>query len=228
MREFRWKTGLLALMPVLFVLLSAAACRKKEAADAGIGIQIEETASEDGTLLQIPVFYSDEEGQQQSLRELEKETKKLRKICEKADRKGEHLEMRCYPAGDGDYPQVTVIWYIADESTRQYDLITLGTDEKEGLPITCREALERAGISGVDLTLQVGKLAQESGMRGEISTMEMQGFRIDGEGTVREVYMKLLMEIREEEETLYEEHFFSYDLEGGSLVKLSEKGYDVP
>lgn len=213
------------LLLCLFLLVS---CKKADSGDTGIEILIEETVSQDGTQVQIPVFHTENEKLQQSLRDLEKETRKLQKVYERAQKRGEHLEMRCYLCDTDHYPQVTVVWYTDGADTRLYNLVTLAVDEKEGLPVTCKEALERTGMSGVDLSLRVGKLAQEKKLRGEISTMEMQGFKLDEEGGVSEVYMKLEMGIKGEEETKTEEHFFSYDPKEESLVKLSEKGFDVP
>lgn len=80
----------------------------------------------------------------------------------------------------------------------------------------------------MDLSLSVGKLAQESGIRGELASTEMQGFKLDESGNVEEIYMKLTMTIEEEEEDITEEHFFSYVLRDEKLIKLSDKGYDVP
>ena len=56
----------------------------------------------------------------------------------------------------------------------------------------------------------------------------MQGFKLDESGNVEEIYMKLTMTIEEEEEDITEEHFFSYVLRDEKLIKLSDKGYDVP
>ena len=56
----------------------------------------------------------------------------------------------------------------------------------------------------------------------------MQGFEIGEDGKVKEIYMKLTLEIEDEEEDILEEHFFSYILDSEELVSLSEKGYDIP
>jgi len=171
---------------LLLFLCILSSCKSTENTDAKIRIRLEEYSTGNGTSVQIPEFYSENEQLQQSIHELERETKKLRRIYEKAKKNKEHLEMRCYVSDTEGFPQVTVVWYTAEEDTRTYNLTTLCADEKEGLPVTCREALVRTGMRGVDLSLQVGKLAQEADLRGEISSMEMQGFRIDETGIVRE------------------------------------------
>jgi hypothetical protein len=61
----------------------------------------------------------------------------------------------------------------------------------------------------------------------------MQGFRLDENGDVREIYMKLMLETvtengEQEEITTTEEHFFSYDPKENKLVRLSEEGFDIP
>ena len=56
----------------------------------------------------------------------------------------------------------------------------------------------------------------------------MQGFELGENGEVKEIYMKLILAIEEEEEERIEEHFFSYIPEKDELVSLSEKGFDVP
>ena len=121
-----------------------------------------------------------------------------------------------------------MIWYVVEENSRFYNLITLGADRQACEPVTCKEALERTEMSGVDLSLKVGKLAQKSGIRGQLQKTEMQGFEIGEDGKVKEIYMKLTLEIEDEEEDILEEHFFSYILDSEELVSLSEKGYDIP
>lgn len=212
----------------LLLLLMLVSCTKDDSQDAGIEYRIDETASGDSIYVEIPAFFSENENLQQSLHELEKETKKLRKIYEKAEKKGEFLDMRCYPAESDDFPQVTVVWCTIEKGTRLYDLVTLCADEKQGVSITCREALERTGLTGVELSLQVGELVQKSGMKGELSTTEMQGFRIDDGGSVSEIYMKVRMEVVNADTTVQEEHFFSFDPEKKALTKLSKKGFDIP
>ena len=222
----RIKTVKWILLLLFLCILSS--CKSTENTDAKIRIRLEEYSTGNGTSVQIPEFYSENEQLQQSIHELERETKKLRRIYEKAKKNKDHLEMRCYVSDTEGFPQVTVVWYTAEEDTRTYNLTTLCADEKEGLPVTCREALVRTGMRGVDLSLQVGKLAQEADLRGEISSMEMQGFRIDETGIVREIYMKLLIRIEEGEEQVEEEHYFSFIPEEDRIVNLSERGIDVP
>ena len=62
----------------------------------------------------------------------------------------------------------------------------------------------------------------------ELASTEMRGFKLDESGNVEEIYMKLTMTIEEEEEDITEEHFFSYVLRDEKLIKLSDKGYDLP
>lgn len=213
---------------LLFLLFFVSACTKTEKKNAGIAVRIEEQSTEYGTIVQIPVFYSENEEVEKNLRDLEKETASLQRIVEKAQKKGTYMEMRCYQENVENYPQVTVVWYTAEENTRVYNLMTLAADEKESLPVTCREALERTQMTGVDLSLRVGKLEQESEVRGKLQSTEMQGFRIDENGEVAEIYMKLSLLTGEGEKETEEEHFFSYDLKEEILVSLSEKGFDIP
>ena len=55
------------------------------------------------------------------------------------------MEMLSYVNYVKGYPQVTVMWYILDDNTRIYNIMTLGADEKNSLPITSKEALEMTG-----------------------------------------------------------------------------------
>ena len=142
--------------------------------------------------------------------------------------KGAEMEMRSFVSGTDNYPQVTVIWYIDEEESRQYNLMTLGADTAEGQPITCKEALLMTNMSGVDLSLKVGKLFNESNVRGELQSTEMQGFEIGENGEVKEIYMKLTLVTEENDEEMIEEHFFSYIPGSDQLVSLSEKGFDLP
>ena len=203
-------------------------CKSTAAKNPDIRIEVSESGTENGKVIQIPAFVSDNEEIQKELRNLDKETEDLEKIVEKEQKKGSEIEMRSYVGGTKNYPQVTVIWYTVEENSRLYNLITLGADRQTCEPITCKEALERTEMSGVDLSLKVGKLAQKSGIRGQLQKTEMQGFEIGEDGKVKDIYMKLTMEIEDEEEDIIEEHFFSYNLDSEELTGLSEKGYDVP
>ena len=203
-------------------------CKSTAAKNPDIRIEVIESGTENGKVIQIPAFVSDNEEIQKELRNLDKETEDLEKIVEKEQKKGSEIEMRSYVGGTKNYPQVTVIWYTVEENSRLYNLITLGADRQTCEPITCKEALERTEMSGVDLSLKVGKLAQKSGIRGQLQKTEMQGFEIGEDGKVKDIYMKLTMEIEDEEEDIIEEHFFSYNLDSEELTGLSEKGYDVP
>jgi len=222
--------GKLKYTAVLLLMISSVlvSCKSTAAKNPDIRIEVSESGTENGKVIQIPAFVSDNEEIQKELRNLDKETEDLEKIVEKEQKKGSEIEMRSYVGGTKNYPQVTVIWYTVEENSRLYNLITLGADRQTCEPITCKEALERTEMSGVDLSLKVGKLAQKSGIRGQLQKTEMQGFEIGEDGKVKDIYMKLTMEIEDEEEDIIEEHFFSYNLDSEELTGLSEKGYDVP
>ena len=221
----KFKYTAVILLMISSVLVS---CKSTETKDPDIRIEVSDSETENGKVIQIPSFVSDNEEIQKELRNLDKETEYLAKIAEKEQKKGSEIEMRSYVGGTKDYPQVTVIWYVVEENSRFYNLITLGADRQACEPVTCKEALERTEMSGVDLSLKVGKLAQKSGIRGQLQKTEMQGFEIGEDGKVKEIYMKLTLEIEDEEEDILEEHFFSYILDSEELVSLSEKGYDIP
>lgn len=188
----------------------------------------------DGALIQIPEFVTENEEVRKNLRELDREIRNLQKTVEKEQKEGRHMEMHSYVQDDlQKYPQVTVVWYFSEGNSRLYDLMTLGADNHTGQPVTCREALEMTGMTGVDLSLQVGRLVlEDEEIRGDLQTTEMQGFRIGESGEVEEIYMKLTLKTEEEKgeeiEEHIEEHFFSYILREDRLVRLSEKGFDVP
>lgn len=222
--------GKLKYTAVLLLIISSVlvSCKSVETKDSYIRIEVNETEAENGKAIQIPSFVSNNEEIQKKLRDLDKETEDLAKIVEKEQKKGSEIEMRSYVGGTKNYPQVTVVWYVVEENFRFYNLITLGADRQACEAITCKEALERTEMSGVDLSLKVGKLAQKSGIRGQLQKTEMQGFKIGEDGKVKEIYMKLTLEIEDEEEDILEEHFFSYILDSEELVSLSEKGFDIP
>lgn len=216
--------NIIFLFLMSFVLVS---CKSSGTKDSYIKIEVHEQQTNHGTVIQIPEFVSNNEEIRKNLRSLDKEIKELEKIVEKEQKKDSIIEMRSYVGGSENYPQVTVVWYIDEEESRLYNILTLGADTREGLPITCKEALLKTQMTGVDLCLQVGKLFKESGERGELQSTEMQGFKLGEDGEVKEIYMKLTLSIEEEEERI-EEHFFSYIPEKEELISLSEKGFDVP
>ena len=217
--------NIIFLFLMSFVLVS---CKSSGTKDSYIKIEVHEQQTNYGTVIQIPEFISNNEEIRKNLRSLDKEIKELEKIVEKEQKKDSIIEMRSYVGGSENYPQVTVVWYIDEEESRFYNIMTLGADTREGLPITCKEALLKTQMTGVDLCLQVGKLFKESGERGELQSTEMQGFELGEDGEVKEIYMKLTLSIEEEDEERIEEHFFSYIPEKEELISLSEKGFDVP
>ena len=227
-RSFRNINFILFFSVILLCLCALTSCRKEKDGNTGISILIHESVTKDGMAVQIPEFRSGSEEVQKQLRELEKQTNTLEKICEREESRGSHMEMRSYVDEVKNYPQVTVVWFVAEEDIHTYNLMSLCADEKQGLPITCKEALEMTGLTGVELSLRVGRLQKEMKIRGELSSTEMQGFRIDESGKVTEIYMKLTMKVEEEDQTIEEEHFFSYSPDEEKLVRLSERGFDIP
>ena len=225
---FRKRNIVLFFSVLLLCFCVLTSCRKEKDGDTGISILIHESETKDGMAVQIPEFRSGNEEVQKRLRELEKQTNMLQKTCEREESRGSHMEIRSYVDEVKNYPQVTVVWFVADKDIQTYNLISLCADEKQGLPVTCKEALEMTGLTGVDLSLRVGRLQKEMKIRGELSSTEMQGFRIDESGKVTEIYMKLIMKVTEGEQTIEEEHFFSYFPDEEKLVRLSERGFDIP
>lgn len=225
---FRKRNIVLFFSVLLLCFCVLTSCRKEKDGDTGISILIHESETKDGMAVQIPEFRSGNEEVQKRLRELEKQTNMLQKTCEREESRGSHMEMRSYVDEVKNYPQVTVVWFVADKDIQTYNLISLCADEKQGLPVTCKEALEMTGLTGVDLSLRVGRLQKEMKIRGELSSTEMQGFRIDENGKVTEIYMKLIMKVTEGEQTIEEEHFFSYFPDEEKLVRLAERGFDIP
>ena len=215
----------LFLFLMSFVLVS---CSNPGTKDSYIKIEVHEQQTDYGTVIQIPEFISNNEEIRKNLRSLDKERKDLEKIVEREQKKNSVIEMRSYVGGSENYPQVTVVWYIDEGESRLYNILTLAAETREGLSITCKEALLKTQMTGVDLCLKVGKLFKESSERGELRSTEMQGFELGENGEVKEIYMKLILAIEEEEEERIEEHFFSYIPEKDELVSLSEKGFDVP
>lgn len=215
----------LLLFLMSFVLVS---CSNPGTKDSYIKIEVHEQQTDYGTVIQIPEFISNNEEIRKNLRSLDKERKDLEKIVEREQKKNSVIEMRSYVGGSENYPQVTVVWYIDEGESRLYNILTLAAETREGLSITCKEALLKTQMTGVDLCLKVGKLFKESSERGELRSTEMQGFELGENGEVKEIYMKLTLAIEEEEEERIEEHFFSYIPEKDELVSLSEKGFDVP
>ncbi len=222
------KARFLAAFWIMIFALVICSCGQKDSKDKSIEIHITEQVEKNNKKIQIPEFYSKNEEVNRNLKDLDRKCKYLQKIVEKEEEKNSDIEMLSFVSDVKGYPQVTVVWYTLEEGTLSYNIMTLGADEKNSLPITSKEALEMTGMSGVDLSLKVGKLVQESQIRGELTSTEMQGFRIDEGGNVEEIYMKLVFSINENDEEIEEEHFFSYFPKEEKLVKLYERGFKVP
>ena len=222
------KRIILCMIALCLSLPALTSCKDTGNQNAGIKILVNEEMTSDSAVVQIPEFTASDEEIKKKLRDLEKETKALKKTAEKELKKNTGFEMRSYLSDNKNYPQVTVVWHTSEEDGRIYNLVTLGADNTSGEPITCREVLDMAQMSGVDLSLNVGRLVQESDIRGELLTMEMQGFSLGEKGEVEDIYMKITLRTGEEDEEKEEEHFFSYNLKEDTLTRLSEKGFDIP
>lgn len=226
LRKYRLVVCVMLLFSLCAALLCS--CRAGGSGEKKISIHVIEHTTKDNTLIQIPEFVTSNEEIRRNIRELDRKVNYLKRLVEREEKKGSHMEMLSYVNLVKGYPQVTVVWYVSEENTRDYNLMTLGADEKNSAPVTSREALVMTGMTGVDLSLKVGRLAQEAGIRGVLQSTEMQGFIINEKGNVSEIFMKLTSRVENGETETEEEHFFSYVLEEDKLVSLFERGFDVP
>lgn len=232
MKLMHYKYRLPLMILCLLGMVFCSSCAGNKSSSKEIEIRLIQEEGKDGEVIQIPEFYSDDQEVMRKIRELEKKTNALHRIVEKEKKRGSHMEMRSYIHSVEGYPQVTVVWYVSEDTTRLYDMMTLAADEKNSEPVTCKEALEKTGLSGVDLSLKIGKLAGEAGIRGDLQTMEMQGFRLDEKGQVAQIFMKLTLKVTEgEEDNLQEhteEHYFSWVPGEDKLESMSGGEFAVP
>ena len=113
--------NIIFLFLMSFVLVS---CKSSGTKDSYIKIEVHEQQTNHGTVIQIPEFISNNEEIRKNLRSLDKEIKELEKIVEKEQKKDSIIEMRSYVGGSENYPQVTVVWYIDEEESRFYNILT--------------------------------------------------------------------------------------------------------
>lgn len=74
------------------------------------------------------------------------------------------------------------------------NLTTLAYDQDTDTAITSVEALESTGMTGVELSQEVESLYGQDNDASLLHSTEMQGFALDADGKVTEIYMKLEVE----------------------------------
>lgn len=120
----------LMVFVLVFCAVVTCSCRKSSSKNNKIEIRITERVTKDNTKIQIPEFVSENEEVSRNLKELNKKCLNLQKIAEKEEEKGSHMEMLSYVNYVKGYPQVTVMWYILDDNTRIYNIMTLERTKK--------------------------------------------------------------------------------------------------
>lgn len=152
---------------------------------------------------------------------LEEEIRELREQqAEESEEAGEAnsgtgVQLRSYVHDGSRYLQLTVLvspalsGEDAGETAQPYRLMTLAYDRQEDESILCRDALLLAGIGGDTLSINVNSAYVASGMPGAVEATDMQGFRLNEDGSVGRIYMQL--RTREQDAELPEIKFYSYD-----------------
>lgn len=197
-------------------------CQKKPSKD--VSIQLENIES-DGA--EIPRFVSEDEDVQRELEKLNIEVDDLKEryLDETAD--GKQFWIRTYVSQNTEVLQCTICWFEEHPILgNNYNMMTLAYNTKTGDALTSKDALDSMNIDGVELSINVGRAFKNSGINGQLDETNMQGFVMDSNGNVTEVYMKLTVLMEEDEEP--EQHFFIYNDEEETLKPVKEEGYDMP
>lgn len=208
------------LIFMICVTVGLCGCSNKKSTK--VSIQLNEYESEDGTVSEIPEFTSSSDEYRLRLGLLNAETDELTDLCEDPEKNTKVVS----DVNDASrIAQVTSYWNEQKEDKTEWNLLSLAFDRESGDAINCRKALDLSGLTGVQLTMNVASIYKKTKSDGDVYSTEMQGFYLDPEGNVAQIYMKLLIDKGDEEP---EEHFYAYDPDQQTLTPLSEKGYELP
>lgn len=210
-------------------------CQKKPSKDVSIELEeingSETSAASDETDLsataEIPRFVSDDEEVQKELEKLNEEAQSLKERYLRETSEGRQFWIRTYVSPNTEVLQCTVCWF-EERPLRgdDYNIMTLAYNTKSGEVLTRKNALNSMDISGVQLSIRVGRAFKESEIEGILQETNMQGFATDDDGNVTEVYMKLSVLTEEKEEPV--QHFYIYNESTETLTPMSEEGFAMP
>lgn len=167
----------------------------------------EEGAAEE----KLPQFVTESGESTKALEDLNEELNTIRDRYEEIRKQddGTWMEIRSFVTQNDRYLQVTTAWNTYPTYGTQGDLMTLAYDKQTDTAIRCGDALVMTGLTGDQLSQDVNRAYVSSGMAGEVQYTGMEGFVLEEDGTVSEIYMKL--RIKEEQADVPYEAFFSYD-----------------
>jgi hypothetical protein len=159
----------------------------------------------------LPQFVTESGESTKALEDLNEELDTIRDKYEEIRKQndGTWMEIRSFVAQNDRYLQVTTAWNTYPTYGTQGDLMTLAYDRQTDTAIRCEDALVMTGLTGDQLSQDVNQAYVRSGMAGEVQYTGMEGFVLEEDGTVSEIYMKL--RIKEEQADVPYEAFFSYD-----------------
>lgn len=208
------------LIVTICVVIGLCGCSNKKS--SRISIELHKYTSSEGKDSEIPEFTSSSDEFSLQLELLNSETEYLVDLCEDPEKDTQVIS----DVSDASrIAQVTSYWNEQKEEVTEWNLVSLAFDRESEEAINCRKALDMSGLTGVQLTMNVASIYKSTMGGGEVYSTEMQGFYLDPEGNVDQIYMKLLIDQGDEEP---EEHFYAYDLSKQTLTSLSEEGYDLP
>lgn len=182
-----------------------------------------ETESEN---VQLPYFTNDADDPTPAMDELNEEVEEVRRDSEDARSKDDETYTVVTQADSGDrILQATMAmtddWItLTGRERTERNLKSLAYDKQTDTAITCVEALEQAGISGVSLSQSVEEalLALEktdASYQGNLRSTEMQGFTLDDAGNLQTIDMKLEIDTGEEDLSQF---FFVYNPADAALT----------
>lgn len=195
--------------------------RKTVASESGVSLQIvTEKIGRDSA--ELPSFTAESEDQETlTLGILNVKCRRLRSRFEDSIQDdGSSLDIACYPVDSAPYLQVTAVMTDTRDELTTHELQTICYDPDSDDEITAADALSMAGYTGVQLSQTMGELFPSLGIEGNLTSTDMQGFRLSRDGSVDAFYMCLTAQDADESED--REYFFSFDPQTRSLTPLSE------
>ena len=203
---------------LLTAAVSMTACAEQKHYKSTVEIITIDT--KDGEDVRIPKFSTDHESEMKELMSLNDQVRDLENqyLALRSDPDSSMMLWTQVIGSSSDYLQATVSWYLEKSGVRDYNIVSLVYDKKNNRIFNNNDALQNAGLTGVELSTSVGKkfLSIHSLPEDEyIKSTEMQGFALNKEGDTALIYMKVILKKANREEEQFVDVRTGYGEEAG-------------
>ena len=142
---------------LLTAAVSMTACAEQKHYKSTVEIITIDT--KDGEDVRIPKFSTDHESEMKELMSLNDQVRDLENqyLALRSDPDSSMMLWTQVIGSSSDYLQATVSWYLEKSGVRDYNIVSLVYDKKNNRIFNNNDALQNAGLTGVELSTSVGK-----------------------------------------------------------------------